>query len=209
MAHCAVGIGCALEQQALLRLVLAQFFVAVQRLVPLLQDFVDACKEIQRLCLTAEAPLRKIQGQLQAGDGFCVLFRTFLAVAQLQVRGIQQVSIFRGFEFAFFDGLQEVLLGSLVHAGLRIEHSQVIEQIGAVYLWEVRIYFESLAVAVEAEAGLLEMRVATAEVVVFLAELPEVLTFEAPAVIFHSFLIVPQSIEAVSHVEDHLLVQFE
>lgn len=185
---------------------MAQFLVAVQGLVPLLQDLVDACKEIKRLCLAAEPPLRKIQGQLQTGDGLRVLFGTFLAVAQLQVRGVQQIRIFRGFEFAFFDGLQEVLLSSLVHAGLRIEHAKVVEQVRAVYLWEVRVDLESLAVAVEAEAGLLEVRVATAKVVVFLAELPEVLALEAAAVVLHSFLIIPESIVAVSNVEDHLLV---
>lgn len=85
-----------------------------------------------------------------------------MAVSQLQVRGIQQIRIFRGFEFAFFDGLQEVLLRSLIHAGLSIEHTQVVEQVRAVYLWEVRVYLESLAVAVKAEAGLLEVRVAAA-----------------------------------------------
>lgn len=42
-----------------------------------------------------------------------------------------------------------------------------------------------------------------------MAELPEVLAFEAAAVILHSFLIVPESIVAVSHVEDHLLIKFE
>lgn len=59
--HCAVRVGCALKQQSLLRLILAQFLVAVQGLVPPLQNLVDAREEIQSLCLAAEAPLREVQ----------------------------------------------------------------------------------------------------------------------------------------------------
>lgn len=42
-----------------------------------------------------------------------------------------------------------------------------------------------------------------------MAQLSEVLAFEAPAVVLHSFLVVPEPVVAVPHVKDHLLVQLQ
>jgi hypothetical protein len=102
--------------------------------------------------------------------------------------------------------LSEVLLCCFEHAGLSVEHADVVEEVGAVDLWKLLVNFEGLGVVVETKSELIEMSVAAAQVVAFLALLFELFSFELSAEVLDSFVVVLHAIVAISNVKTEILV---